>query len=127
MNFWYISIGCFVVAFTVALIYIHFSEKSDVSLLQLVTTNGELSTPKILQLVGGIVGTWIVIKMTLTSTMTWDIFSIYLAYVASVDGFAQVIAVKFGAQQNQPTYRPYRSANRDESERVGGAKAPDID
>ena len=60
------------------------------------------SVTKILQLVGGVVGTWIVINLTLQKGITWDIFSIYLAYVASVDGFEKVIMLKFsnGAPAN---------------------------
>ena len=64
----------------------------------LITANGStaVSLTKCLQLIGGVVGTWIMIKTTLQGKLTWDLFAIYLAYVASVDGFSKFIAAKYG-------------------------------
>lgn len=56
----------------------------------------KVSVTKILQIVGGIVGTFVVVKLTLQNSMTWDIFAIYLAYVASIDGFSRFILAKYG-------------------------------
>lgn len=104
MNFWAIAIIFICIVFIAALLKLHFGG-SSYSLADLITRDGKhLSTTKILQLVGGIVGTFIVIKMTITGTMTWDIFAIYLAYAASVDGFTKVINAKFKSQQNQLDY-----------------------
>lgn len=98
MNFWAIAIILIVGVFLASLIRLHFS-KSSYSLADLITRDGKhLSTTKILQLVGGIVGTFIVIKMTITGTMTWDIFAIYLAYAASVDGFTKVVNARYKGQ-----------------------------
>lgn len=56
----------------------------------------KVSVTKILQIVGGIVGTFVVVKMTMQNVMTWDIFAIYLTYVASIDGFSRFILAKYG-------------------------------
>lgn len=96
---WSAPILFFIVLVAGVLIVSHYNKKSDINLFDLVTRNGTLSTTKILQLVGGAVGTWVVIKMTAQAHMTWDIFAIYLTYVASVDGFSKVVAAKFGHKE----------------------------
>ena len=123
MSLWGIAITAFIIVFTVALIRAHFNKKLNLSLLDLVARNGQLSTTKILQLVGGVVGTWIVIKLTLTSGISWEIFSIYLAYVASVDGFSKVISAKYSAGQERQSYR-YQPRTYDEP--TGSKKTEDL-
>ena len=67
---------------------------------------GELSLTKVIQLFGGIVATWVIIKLALSNNMSWDIFAIYLAYVGSIEGFSKFVAAKYGTinlgQQDQP-------------------------
>ena len=64
----------------------------------LVTAKGTniVSLTKLIQLVGSVVGSWVVIKMTLQEKITWDIFSIYLAYTASVEGYSKFLSAKYG-------------------------------
>jgi hypothetical protein len=71
-----------------------------------VTGRVEASITKILQIVGGITGTFIVTKLTLQNAMTWDIFAIYLAYVASIDGFSKFILAKYGVTNFTPVVAP---------------------
>ena len=67
--------------------------------MDMITRDGtKVSATKMLQLVGGVVGTWIVVKLTLQGNLDWDIFAIYLSYVASIDGFSKFITAKYGAQ-----------------------------
>jgi high-affinity Fe2+/Pb2+ permease len=70
----------------------------------LVTAKGtsSVSLTKLIQLVGSVVGSWIVIKMTLQEKITWDIFSIYLAYTASVEGFSKFLSAKYGSNKSVP-------------------------
>lgn len=65
----------------------------------LVTAKGtnSVSLTKMIQLVGSLVGSWVVIKMTLQGKITWDIFSIYLAYTASVEGYSKFLSAKYGS------------------------------
>lgn len=60
--------------------------------------NSVISLSKILQLVGGIVATWIVIKSTILSegNISWEIFTAYLAYVGSVEAYGKYITLKSG-------------------------------
>jgi hypothetical protein len=63
-----------------------------------VTGKVKVSTTKVLQLLGGLTATFIVIRLTLQNNINWDMFSIYLAYVASVEGFSKFILAKYGVQ-----------------------------
>lgn len=66
--------------------------------MDMITRDGtKISGTKLLQMIGGVVATWIVIKLTLQGQLDWDIFAIYLAYVASIDGFSKFILAKYGA------------------------------
>lgn len=113
----------------------------------MITRDGDkVSATKVLQLVGGAVGTWIVIQMTLKGQLTWDMFAIYLGYVASIDGFSKLVLAKYsGGMSNQFQYQPpqyqqpYPSqqqqddgvdpllARRTPQQVNGGARTPDID
>ena len=56
----------------------------------------QISLTKLIQLVGGVVATWIMVKLTINDKITWDLMAIYLAYVASVEGFSKFITAKYG-------------------------------
>lgn len=58
------------------------------------------SATKILQLVGGITGTFIVVKLTLQNNISFDIFGVYLAYVASIDGFSKFMTARYGVRRD---------------------------
>ncbi len=64
------------------------------------TGRTKASATKILQLVGGAVGTFIVIKLTLQNNISFDIFGIYLAYVASIDGFSKFMTARYGVRRD---------------------------
>ena len=68
------------------------------------------SLTKILQMVGGATGTFIVIKLTLQNNINFDIFATYLAYVASIEGFSKFMLAKYGVMQQNggkdPTEAP---------------------
>ena len=77
--------------------------------MDMITRDGtKVSTTKVLQLIGGVVGTWIIVKVTIQGTLTWDLFAIYLGYVASVDGFSKLIMAKYGAAGSDDSSVPYR-------------------
>lgn len=74
----------------------------------MITRDGsKVSTTKILQLVGGVVGTWIIIQVTLQEKLTWDLFAIYLAYVASIDGFSKFVTAKYRERDSRSGYSGY--------------------
>jgi hypothetical protein len=89
-----------IVIFTVFLIAVYRAQRAHrFDWMDMITRDGtKISATKILQLVGGIVGTFIVIKLTLQGQLDWDIFAIYLGYVASIDGFSKFMMAKYGAR-----------------------------
>lgn len=55
----------------------------------------KVSSTKVLQFIGGISSTWFIVKTGLQGTLTPEIFGIYLAYVASIEGFSKFISAKY--------------------------------
>jgi hypothetical protein len=63
-----------------------------------------VSLTKVLQLVGGVVGTWVMVIVTLHDKLTGEIFFTYLAYVGAIEGWSKFITAKYGATGDM---RPY--------------------
>lgn len=62
----------------------------------IITKDGKgVSLTKLLQLLGGLTGTWVIIKMTAQGGLSAEIFGVYLTYVASVEGFSKFISAKY--------------------------------
>jgi hypothetical protein len=55
----------------------------------------KVSSTKVLQFVAGIASTWVIVKTGLAGTLTSEIFSIYLIYMGSIEGFSKFIAAKY--------------------------------
>ena len=76
----------------------------------MITRDGtKVSLTKVLQLVGGVTGTFIVVKLTLQNALNFDIFGTYLAYVASIDGFSKFIMAKYGVARSDDSATPMPS------------------
>lgn len=87
-------------------------KKKGLDWTDMITRDGtKVSTTKILQLVGGVVGTWIIIQVTMSGLLTWDLFAIYLAYVASIDGFSKLIMARYGAERSDDSRLPFPRRN----------------
>jgi hypothetical protein len=90
--------------------------------LDMLTRDGtKVSTTKILQLVGGVVATWIVVQITLKGQLTWDMFAIYLAYVASIDGFSKLLLAKYGVSGSDDSSVPFKHNPADSEEKPSGS------
>lgn len=71
------------------------SEKLDFA--DIITKNGKsVSLTKVLQLIGGVTATWIMIKLTLTGGLTESLFGIYLTYVGGVEAYSKFVSAKYG-------------------------------
>lgn len=71
------------------------SQKLDFA--DMITKDGRsVSLTKILQLIGGMTSTWIMIKLTLTGGLTEPLFGLYLMYVAGVEGYSKYVSAKYG-------------------------------
>lgn len=83
------------------------TEKLDFA--DMITKNGKtVSLTKILQLVGGITSTWVIIKLTLNGTLAMDMFAVYLTYVASIEGFSKFMAAKYRYEEKSVREAQYQ-------------------
>jgi hypothetical protein len=71
-----------------------------------------VSLTKVLQLVGGATATWVIIKTTLMGSISMELFLVYLAYVASIEGFSKFISAKY--QYNEKSIRDAKKDEADE-------------
>lgn len=70
------------------------TKKLDLS--DMITKNGKsVSLTKILQLVGGITATWVIVTLTMNSHLTESLFGLYLAYIGGVEGYSKFVAAKY--------------------------------
>lgn len=95
--------------------------------VDIITKDGgnTVSLTKILNLLGGFVGTWIVVQMTIAGDMTWDILAVYLAYVASIEGFSKFILAKYrGEDRGYGGYSGGGGYNRGYTPPRGGGVPP---
>ena len=61
-----------------------------------ITKDGRsVSLTKVLQLVGGVTATWIMIKLTLTGGLTEALFGLYLTYVGAIEGYSKFVSAKY--------------------------------
>jgi len=98
-------LGFFVIFLLIIFVYAFWkaqkAQKLDWTDIITKPNTNEVSLTKILQFVGGIVATWIMIKLTLSEKMTWDLFAIYLAYVASIEGYSKFILARYYGNNEQ--------------------------
>ncbi len=63
----------------------------------MITFDGrKVSLSKVLQLLGGVTATWVMIKLTLTNSLSEVLFATYLTYVGAVEGYSKFVAAKYG-------------------------------
>lgn len=121
------------------IVFYNASKKGDLDWRDLVTrtNSNKVSLSKILQLLGGITATWVIVKITIAgngSGLSWEIFTAYLAYVGSVEAYSKHIAFKQNAlgRESTPSLPRRRYSDHVDSEeteskeaRPGAAKAID--
>jgi hypothetical protein len=93
-NVYAMLIGLMFAMFLFMIYKAHKADKLDWT--DMIANNGTVSTTKVLQLIGGFTGTFVVVKLAMAAALNWDMFSIYLAYVASIDGYSKFIGAKYG-------------------------------
>ena len=93
---------CLLVIFTLLHHLLSKSVKhSEVEWYDLITDKQDhISLTKVLNLMGGIIGSWVVVKLTLQDKLTWDIFIVYLSYCASIEGFSKYLSAKYNNSHN---------------------------
>ena len=81
-------------------LFYRFQKTEKLDFADMVTKNGKsVSLTKVLQLIGGLTATWIMVKLTLTNTLTEGVFGLYLAYVGAIEGYSKFVAAKYGYEE----------------------------
>lgn len=94
INLMGVAILCVVLGILYLFYRIQKTEKLDFA--DMITKNGKaVSLTKILQLIGGLTATWIMVKLTLTNSLTEGMFGVYLAYVGAIEGYSKFVAAKY--------------------------------
>ena len=71
-------------------------KNGKLDMTDMLTKNGNsVSLTKVLQLVGGITATWVIMHLTMNSTLTESIFGLYLVYIGGVEGYSKFVAAKY--------------------------------
>lgn len=103
---WFFSMGLILVT----LWRIQRSQKLD--LTDMITKNGtSVSLTKVLQLVGGITATWVIVTLTMNSALSESIFGLYLAYIGGVEAYSKFVAAKYNYEE-----KSVKSAKADSAE-----------
>lgn len=73
-------------------------QKADkLDFADMITKNGKsVSLTKVLQLIGGLTATWIMVKLTMSDKLTESILGVYLMYVGGIEGYSKYVAAKYG-------------------------------
>lgn len=76
-------------------------QKTDkLDFADMITKDGKaVSLTKVLQLVGGVTSTWIMIKLTITGGLTEALFGLYLTYVGAIEGYSKFVAAKYNYKE----------------------------
>ena len=95
INFGLVMISALLLGILFLFWRIQSSEKLDFA--DMITKDGRaVSLTKVLQLVGGVTATWVIIKLTLSGTLNEAILGIYLTYVGAIEGYSKYVAAKHG-------------------------------
>jgi hypothetical protein len=93
-NLMAITIGVLILGILYLFYRIQKAEKLDFA--DMLTKDGRaVSLTKVLQLIGGLTSTWIMIKLTLTGGLTEALFGLYLTYVGAIEGYSKFVAAKY--------------------------------
>lgn len=84
------------IAFFILMLFWRIQRSDKLDFADMITKDGRaVSLTKVLQLVGGMTATWIMVKLTLTGGLTETILGIYLAYVGGIEGYSKFVAAKY--------------------------------
>ena len=71
--------------------------RKGLSCLDLITDkgSGKMSLTKVANLVGMVVGAWVVMRMAIDKSLTETLFGVYLLYCAGTHGFSTYLSARF--------------------------------
>lgn len=91
-----------IIGFIIAIFYTFYIVQKNklLDFTDLLTNDGrKVSGTKVMQVIAGIASTWVIIKTGLQGTLSAELFAVYLAYMASVEGFSKFIAAKYNYKE----------------------------
>lgn len=65
--------------------------------------NRAVSLTKVLQLIGGITATWVIMVYALKQTLSSEMFLTYLTYVGAIEGWSKFVSAKYGINNADST------------------------
>lgn len=78
------------------ILFVRIQMSNKLDFADMITKDGRtVSLTKVLQLIGGVTATWVIIKVTLMGNLEMDLFLVYLGYVASIEGFSKYVAARY--------------------------------
>lgn len=90
------SILIFLILGGIFFLFYRIQAQSKLDFADMVTKDGRaVSLTKVLQLVGGLTATWVMIKLTMTGGLTEALFGLYLTYVGAIEGYSKFVAAKY--------------------------------
>lgn len=87
-------------AFGILFLFYRIQKSDKLDFADMITKDGKaVSLTKVLQLVGGLTATWIMVKLTMTGGLTEALFGLYLTYVGAIEGYSKFVSAKYGYQE----------------------------
>lgn len=94
------SLGILVVLLGVLFLFYRIQKSEKLDFADMITKDGKsVSLTKVLQLIGGITATWIMVKLTIAGGLTEALFGLYLTYVGAIEGYSKYVAAKYNYQE----------------------------
>jgi len=89
-----------IIGLSFGILFYNIQKSNKLDFADMITKDGRaVSLTKVLQLVGGITSTWIMIKLTLTGGLTEALFGLYLTYVGAIEGYSKYVSAKYGYKE----------------------------
>lgn len=78
--------------------------RKGLSCLDLITDkgSGKMSLTKVMNLLGGVIGSWAVMRQAVDGKLTWDLLMVFLAYCAGTHGFSTWLQAKHRPGEGAP-------------------------
>lgn len=112
INLGSVMIICVMLAMMYTFWRIQVSKRLDFA--DMLTKDGrKVSQTKVMQVIGGVVGSWVIIKTGMSGTLTFEIFAVYLAYVASIEGFSKFISARYNYDETSVSDAKNNDRHRD--------------
>lgn len=94
------AVAIIAAVFGILVLFWKIQKNGKLDFADLITKDGRsVSLTKVLQLIGGVTATWIMIKLTLTGDLTEALFGLYLTYVGAIEGYSKFVAAKYNYRE----------------------------